>query len=161
MVLERTDVAAAPGQARYGVEILLVLGVSLGQSAVYSILSIIEKLTREVPLNQQTTSMNTSATPDRPWLDLAYQVAGITFPLVPALLALYLLSLSGDRAAIGFDLRRPRFDLTRGLGLAAVIGIPGPRPVLRRPRPGREHERRLRRTWRRTGGPSPCWWGTR
>lgn len=125
MILDVPTPASALSRTRPGVEILLVLGVSLGQSAVYSILSIIEKLTREVPLNQQTTSMNTSATPDRPWLDLAYQVAGIAFPLIPALLALYLLSLTGERASIGFDLRRPRFDLTRGLGLAALIGIPG------------------------------------
>lgn len=111
--------------ARPGVEILLVLGVSLGQSAVYSILSIIDKLTREVPLNQQTTSMNSSITPDRPWLDLAYQLAGIVFPLVPALLALYLLELTRERRGIGFDLRRPRFDLGWGFALAAAIGVPG------------------------------------
>ncbi|MFZ0529790.1 MAG: CPBP family intramembrane glutamic endopeptidase [Propionicimonas sp.] len=113
------------GRSRPGLELLLVLGVSLGQSAVYSILSIIEKSTRGTPLNQQTTSMNSSVVPDRPWLDLAYQVAGLVFPLVPALLALYLLHLTADRRRIGFDLRRPGFDLSRGFGLAALIGIPG------------------------------------
>lgn len=113
------------GRTRPGIELLLVLGVSLGQSAVYSILSIIEKLTREVPLNQQTTSMNRSIVPDRPWLDLAYQVAGIVFPLVPALLALYLLQRTADRRRIGFDLRRPGFDTGWGFALAAGIGIPG------------------------------------
>jgi len=107
-------------------EVVLVLGVSLGQSAVYSILSLLEKLTRpEQPLGQQTTSINTSVVPDRPWLDLAYQVAGIVFPMVPALLALYLLRLSADRAGIGFDLRRPGFDVGRGFAAAALIGIPG------------------------------------
>ncbi|MCE1174122.1 MAG: CPBP family intramembrane metalloprotease [Propionibacteriales bacterium] len=116
------DVAAP---RRPGVELLLVLGVSLGSSAVYSVLAIIEKLTRNVPLNQQTTSMNNSITPDRPWLDLAYQLAGLVFPLVPALLALYLLQLSRDRGSIGFDLRRPRFDVGWGFGMAAIIGIPG------------------------------------
>lgn len=118
--------AAAPAPASSPrAELLLVLGVSLGQSAVYSLLSIAEKLTRSTPLNQQTTTINSSVVPDRPWLDLAYQLAGIVFPLVPALLALYLLRLTGDRAAIGFDLRRPAFDLTRGLVMAAVIGLPG------------------------------------
>ena len=53
-------------------EILLILGVSLGQSAIYSILSIIEKSTRGTPLNEQTTTINNSVTPDRSWLDLAY-----------------------------------------------------------------------------------------
>jgi membrane protease YdiL (CAAX protease family) len=110
---------------RPGREVLLVLGVSLGQSAVYSVLSIAEKLTRSVPLGQQTTQINTSVTPDRPWLDLSYQLAGIVFPLVPALLALYLLRLSGDRERIGFDLSRPLRDLGWGLVIAAGIGIPG------------------------------------
>ena len=110
---------------RPGVEVLLVLGFSLGRAAVYSILSIIEKSTRDVPLNQQTTTINNSVTPDRTWLDLAYQVAGIGFPLVAVAVALYLMRLSGDRAAIGYDLRRPWSDLGRGFGAAALIGVPG------------------------------------
>jgi len=110
---------------RPGIEVLLVVGVSLGSSAIYSVLSIIEKLTRNVPLNQQTTTINNSITPDRPWLDLAYQLAGIALPVVPALLALYLLWLSGDSRRIGLDLRRPGFDIGWGFALAAGIGIPG------------------------------------
>ena len=110
---------------RWSWEVLLVLGVSLGQSAVYSVLSIANKLTRPEPLAQQTTSLNTSVTPDRPWLDLSYQLAGIVFPLVPALLALYLLRLTGDRQRIGFDLARPWKDLGWGYVIAAGIGIPG------------------------------------
>ncbi len=122
-----------PG-ARRGLrrETLLVLGVSLGSSAVYALLSIIEKLTRAVPLSQQTTAMNQSATPDRPWLDLAYQLANILLPLVPVLLALYLLNhvrrpSTEVRAGrfIGLDRTEPGRDLLRGVGLAAVIGIPG------------------------------------
>ncbi len=95
-VAEPTNLELAAPR-RPGVELLLVLGVSLGSSAVYSVLAIIEKLTRNVPLNQQTTTINSSITPDRPWLDLAYQLAGIVFPLVPALFALYLLRLTGNR----------------------------------------------------------------
>lgn len=113
-------------------ETVLVLGVSLGSSAVYAVLSIIEKLTRPVPLSQQTTAMNQSATPGRPWLDLAYQLAGIVLPLVAVALALYLLNHihrpAGDVRAghfVGLDRREPARDLLRGLGLAAVIGIPG------------------------------------
>ena len=115
----------ATDRARPGVELLLVLGLSLGQSAVYSVLSIIEKLTRGQALNQQTTSMNNSVVPDRPWLDLSYQLAGVVFPLVPALLALYLLQRTANRHVVGFDLRRPRFDVGWGFALAAGIGIPG------------------------------------
>src|SRR6476619_1336447 len=113
-------------------ETVLVLGVSLGSSAVYAVLSIIEKLTRPVPLSQQTTAMNQSATPGRPWLDLAYQLAGIVLPLVAVALALYLLNHIHRPAVdvraghfVGLDRREPARDLLRGLGLAAVIGIPG------------------------------------
>lgn len=127
MTAEAAPAAGTGGTTRVrpGIELLLVLGVSLGQSAVYSILSIIDKLTISTPLNQQTTSMNNSVVPDRPWLDLAYQVAGLVFPLVPALFALYLLQRTGDRSRIGLDFRRPRFDVGWGFGLAAAIGLPG------------------------------------
>ena len=116
---------SAPTRSRPGWEILIVLGVSLGQSAVYSLLMIINRLTVNVPLNQQTTTINNSVTPDRPWLDLAYQLAGVVFPAVPALLALYILRLHGERRQIGFDLTRPGRDLGWGVAVAAGIGIPG------------------------------------
>ncbi|MCW3156630.1 CPBP family intramembrane glutamic endopeptidase [Micropruina sonneratiae] len=124
-VAEPAPPAPPACRPRWGWEVLLVLGVSLGQSAVYSILSIAEKLSRPEPLGQQTTTINSSVTPDRPWLDLSYQLAGVVFPLVPALLALYLLRLTGDRDRIGFDLRRPWQDLGWGFAIAAGIGIPG------------------------------------
>ena len=111
---------------RLRVEMLVVLGISLGQSAVYALLSLINKLTQEVALNRQTTSINTSKTPDRPWLDLAYQVANLVFPLVPVALVLYLLWVyqrphGGPLRSMGFDLRRPGFDL--GVGSAVFVGI--------------------------------------
>lgn len=115
---------------RLRAEMSIVLLLSLGQSAVYAILSIVEKLTRPTPLNQQTTSINTSATPDRPWLDLAYQLAWLTFPLVPVALALHLLTTQhrpeeGAFRVMGFDLRRPGADLAWGCGVFAVIGAAG------------------------------------
>ncbi len=108
-------------------EVLLVLGVSLGSSAVYSVLSLIEKLTRPQALSQQTTRLNPSVVPDRPWLDLSYQLAAIVFDLVPALLALHLLNRDGGdvRRDLGLDRRRPGFDIGFGVALAAAIGIPG------------------------------------
>ncbi|GAB48934.1 CPBP family intramembrane glutamic endopeptidase [Mobilicoccus pelagius] len=109
------------------VETVLVLGVSLGSSAVYAVLSFLRKVTAEVALSQQTTTMNSSVTPDRPWLDLAYQLAGVVLGVVPALLAVYLLGRDDPSARhrIGADLRRPASDVARGTLLAAVIGIPG------------------------------------
>lgn len=113
-------------------ETVLVLGVSLGASAVWSVLSLIRKLSAPAPLSAQTTTMNSSVTPDRLWLDLAYQLAGIALALVPVLLALHL--LGRDRGAtgmwaasrrVGLDLRAPAQNLARGSALAAAIGIPG------------------------------------
>ncbi len=114
-------------RTRLGLEVVIVLGVSLGQSAVYSILRIIERMTRAVPLAQQTSTLNASATPDRPWLDLSYQLIGILFGLVPVLLGLYLLNLTNRPAGrvIGFDLTRPSLDLRFGTLIALGIGIPG------------------------------------
>jgi membrane protease YdiL (CAAX protease family) len=108
-------------------ETVLVLGVSLGASGIWSLLSLVDKLTRQVALNKQTTAMNSSVTPDRPWLDLAYQLVGIALALVPVALALFLLQRErrDARAAIGFDLRQPGRDVLRGLALAAAVGIPG------------------------------------
>jgi len=117
----------AVSRTRLGLEVAIVLGLSLGQSAVYSVLRIIERLTRDVPLAQQTSTLNASVTPDRPWLDLTYQLVGIAFGLMPVLLALYLLNLTNAPAGrtIGFYLTRPRFDLGFGVLIALLIGIPG------------------------------------
>ncbi|MDR1077566.1 MAG: hypothetical protein LBL55_02665, partial [Propionibacteriaceae bacterium] len=68
-------------RARVGWEIALVLGLTFGRSGVYAVWSLVERLTRPVPLGQQTTSMNTAATPDRAWLSLLYEVADVIFPL--------------------------------------------------------------------------------
>ncbi len=108
-------------------ETWLVLGVSLGASAIWSLLRIVDRLTRVETLGQQTAAMNTSVTPDRPWLDLAYQLTGIVLALVPVLLALHLLRRDdpAEPHTMGFDLRRPWQDLGRGALLAAVVGIPG------------------------------------
>lgn len=108
-------------------ETWLVLGVSLGASAIWSLLRIVDRLTRAEALRQQTSAMNTSVTPDRPWLDLAYQLTGIALALVPVLLALHLLRRDdpGQPHTMGFDVRRPWQDLARGTLLAAVVGLPG------------------------------------
>jgi membrane protease YdiL (CAAX protease family) len=107
-------------------EILIVLGVSLGQSAVYALVSLAAKLTAPTPLNQQTTQLNPSLSP-RPWFDLTYQLLSILFSLVPVFLAIYLLNRDpGDaRGLLGLDRRHWRLDLVGGAALAALIGIPG------------------------------------
>ena len=122
-----TVAAEAPTRRSLVSETVLVLGVSLGASGVWALLSLVNKLTQPVALNRQTTAMNSSVTPDRPWLDLAYQLAGIVLALVPVALALHLLSRDRPdaRHAIGADLRQPGRDLLRGALLAAAVGLPG------------------------------------
>ncbi|MDQ7910754.1 CPBP family intramembrane glutamic endopeptidase [Phytohabitans sp. ZYX-F-186] len=106
-------------------EVLLVLGVSLGQSAIYAMISITARLTASRPLSQQTATLNASQSP-RPYLDLTYQLLGIFFALVPVLLAIHLLNRDRDaRTTLGLDRRHPVFDLLSGMGLAALIGLPG------------------------------------
>jgi membrane protease YdiL (CAAX protease family) len=108
-------------------EVLLVLGVSLGASALLAVLRIAERLTRGPALSEQTAALNVSRLPDRPWFDLADQLIRISLALVPVLLAIYLLNRYPGAGArlIGLDFRRPRFDLGTGVALTALIGIPG------------------------------------
>jgi len=110
---------------RLRAEVVIVLGLSLGQSAVYAVTSLVAKLSQG-PIGQATATLNVSRS-DRPYLDLTYQLLGIGFALVPVVLALFLLSSHGRSAVhgLGFDLARPTRDLALGAGLAAVIGIPG------------------------------------
>jgi len=80
-----TDALPATGLQRATLlaETWLLLGLSLGASALWSLLSLIDKLTKHIALAQQTTSMNNSVTPDRPWLDLAYQLLPIALGVLP------------------------------------------------------------------------------
>lgn len=109
---------------RLTAEVWIVLGLSLGSSAIYAVLRMVDRLTREVPLAQQSTALNTSLNP-RPWLDLLYQLVGIGLGLVPVALALYLLGAQGGSAARRIGLLPRWGDLGGGLLLAAVIGLPG------------------------------------
>ena len=105
---------------KHGQELFLVLMVSLGASAIYSILSFLRKLSSSVGLAGSVTTINPSLSPN-PWLDLLSQLASISLGLIPVLLALYFLSL--DQIKIGLI---PKWrDVGLVLLLAAGIGIPG------------------------------------
>jgi len=108
-------------------EVWIVLGLSLGQSAIYAVVSLAAKLSAG-PLSEQTATLNPSRS-ERSYLDLTYQLLGIGFALVPVALALYLLSLDRDTEPIGsrlgMDRARPLADMVNGVGLAALIGLPG------------------------------------
>jgi membrane protease YdiL (CAAX protease family) len=113
-------------KSRIQIEVLIVLALSLGASAVYSIISLVSKITAENGLSSQTATINRQLS-DREWLDFSYQFFGIAFGLAPVALVLFLLweKKNSPFDAIGFNLLQPGRDLWRGIGLAAVIGIPG------------------------------------
>ena len=109
-------------------EVVAVLAVGLGRSAVDSVISLIGALTQVqsvTKLSTQTVSLNSSDS-TRPWLDLTWQVYGIVFALAPALLVVYLLTRErvGLRG-IGLDATRPLKDLGFGALVAACIGGSG------------------------------------
>ncbi|EMY33870.1 CAAX amino terminal protease family protein [Arthrobacter crystallopoietes BAB-32] len=120
---ETVTTGAMPRTRRYyRTELLIVLGLSLGQSAVYSIVNLAEKATR-APLASQTTALNPVLN-EREFFDLLYQLLGIFFALVPVALVLFLMTSPGRSAfrKIGFTFSRPGIDFGLGFGLAAVIG---------------------------------------
>ncbi|MEU5213724.1 CPBP family intramembrane glutamic endopeptidase [Streptomyces sp. NPDC020742] len=108
-------------------ETLIVLALSVGASALSALISFIGSVTKPGGLKHQAATLNASHAPGRPWLDLAWQLFGIATALVPVALVAHLLlrERAGGLRAIGFDRRRPGFDLSRGLGIAAVIGGAG------------------------------------
>ena len=118
---------ALRGRPHLVLETIIVLGLSLGRSAIRSILDIVNRMTiPNVPLSEQSSTMNSSVTPDRPWLDFAYQLYNNLFPFFTPALALYLLwriwpPQHAPWRAIGLDGRRPWRDLAWGAGITAVI----------------------------------------
>ncbi len=120
------DPTVPGGSRRIRAEIALVLGLSLGASAVYAIVSIADSVTRTTPLSRQVQSLNSSLN-DRAIFDFIYQFLAIFFDLVPVALVCFILWQAArphlGRLGITFD--RPGRDALLGLALALVIGIPG------------------------------------
>ena len=118
-----SSLSPTAGRKRIKAEILIVLGLSLGQAGVYAVVELIDKLTR-APLSAQTTKLNPTLD-DRQYFDLTYQLLGIFFALVPVVLVLFLLTEPGKSAfrRLGFTFSKPKVDFGLGVGLAAVIGV--------------------------------------
>lgn len=106
-------------------EIALVLLVTVGQSAIYSVVSFIRAATR-APISQQQTQLNPSRSAEPLW-DAIYQFLDIFFSLALVALVVYLLWEPGLSALrrIGLDFRRFGGDTARGVLLVALIGVPG------------------------------------
>src|SRR5688572_15199963 len=122
-----------PSRRRLRIEVWIVLGLSLGQSAAYSVVQLLDKMTR-APLAEGTSTLNRSQS-TREYFDLTYQLLDIIFALVPVLLVIYFLTDHRQGAPggsnpgsafqkLGFNFASPGRDLLQGLGLAALIGVP-------------------------------------
>jgi membrane protease YdiL (CAAX protease family) len=107
-------------------EVVVVLALSLGKSAIYAVVDIVASATAPGGLAAQVTVMNSSKAPGRPWLDLVLQVLGLGFGLVPVVLVGYLLLRDGKGwRAIGLDRTRRARDVSGGMLLAAAVGGAG------------------------------------
>lgn len=105
------------------IELAVVLGVTFGTSAVTAVLQLIDAVLRN--LGMQRVPLN----PRRSYFDLID--LGLNLAMAAQLIAwgglgLYLLWRSGvSPARIGLGRPRWRADLLGGVGLAALIGLPG------------------------------------
>ena len=115
-----------PAQRRMiGVELVVVFTVTLGMSGLQSLLSLLDALSQQAPLADQSVAIN------RPQaqlglLNLLEQLANVLRLLSWGALGIFLLWRGGIALArIGMDRSRPWRDLAGGAGLAALIGVPG------------------------------------
>lgn len=134
-----TEVGATPPSAlsrpRIWAEITIVLALSLGASAIYSLVSIANRLTQDTPLSQQASRLNQSLS-ERPGFDLTYQLLAIVFGLAPVALVIFLTWRSERPHLGGLGLGNLGItagsrawlwlrDAWSGVLLALLVGIPG------------------------------------
>ncbi len=113
-----------------GVELWVVFLITLGMSGLTSLVSLIET---QIKASQAKTVIShyvvAVAAPKSTvgYIDLVYQLLGVTKGLAEGAIGLYLLWRAGFSISrrLGLNLRRPAWDLGLGFGLAALIGIPG------------------------------------
>jgi membrane protease YdiL (CAAX protease family) len=106
-------------------ELLVVFTVTFGLSGLQSLLSLVDALLRPVPLGDQHVAINAPQA-SVSLLDMALQLTSVLRLVSWAALGAYLLWRGGiGPHSIGLDGRRPRRDILGGLGIAALIGIPG------------------------------------
>lgn len=123
-----TTGASAPSRTRLRAEVLIVLGLSLGYSAITAGLRLIERYLAEPAIGNQVAQLNTSRS-HIDYLDLTFQLLRMAYNLMPVALVLFLLSAGGAsalrRLGITGGLRSAGRDFGMGLVLAAAIGLPG------------------------------------
>ncbi len=110
-------------------EITIVLLVTFGLNGVYSILSLLESALQPGGLSDQAVALNPSRS-TQSFIDLARQLLGVVKLAAWAALGLYLLWRSGlGPRRIGLGRSQLRGGILPGVGLAALIGLPGWRSI--------------------------------
>ena len=103
-------------------ELFLVVAITFGMSGVRAVLRLVEATLDPEPLNQQNTTLN-SAQSALPWLDPLFQILSSGTLFAWGGLAVFL--LLRHVPAQGLRWRFRRGDVLHGVGLAALIGLPG------------------------------------
>jgi membrane protease YdiL (CAAX protease family) len=122
----RTEPITDPGERRaVKLELLIVFTITLGMSGLRSLLSLLDALLQPEPLSQQQVAINVPQAADQ-IIDFLRQLLSAAQLFAWGALGLYLLWRAGVRLrALGLDRDRPGRDALGGVGLAALIGIPG------------------------------------
>nr|WP_084643511.1 type II CAAX endopeptidase family protein [Actinoalloteichus hymeniacidonis] len=115
-----------PGERRaIVIELVIVFTTTLGLSGLRSLLSLLDRLLRPEPLNEQSVAINVPQAA-LSLLDFARQLTSVLQLLAWGALGVYLLWRGGIALRrIGLDRLQPGRDFLQGLGLAALIGVPG------------------------------------
>ncbi|BBY26568.1 CPBP family intramembrane metalloprotease [Mycolicibacterium sediminis] len=122
-VTDRIDDFTAPPRRTIRIEIVVVLAVTFGLSAYTALLRLTEAVI--LGLSGRTVALNPRRSPID-LVDLGLNLASVFQLVAWGALGLYLLWRSGiGPADVGLGRFRWRPDLLGGLGLAALIGLPG------------------------------------
>ena len=112
-------------KSRVKIETVLVLLLSLGASAIYSLISLAEKIFSPAGLGGSSENINPTQS-NAEIFDLLYRLASLALGIVPVVLALYLLGSRFSDSVKEIGLWSPiKTDVIRGVVLFACIGIPG------------------------------------
>ena len=112
-----------PDRRALRIEIAVVLAVTFGLSAYTAVLDLVEAIL--LNLSKQTVALNPRLSPFD-LINLGLNLARVAQLLAWGALGLYLLWRSGiGLAKIGLDRIRFPSDVLGGIGLAALIGLPG------------------------------------
>jgi membrane protease YdiL (CAAX protease family) len=107
------------------IELLVVFAITLGLSALRSLLSLLESLLAPQPLSEQSVALNAPAA-NADLIDLAFQLTRVLQLAAWGGLGAYLLVRGGTKLReVGLRKTPDARDAGYGAALAAIIGIPG------------------------------------